>query len=178
MIRSFLTLGFWAAFFALLFNVISQALLSQVGLMPAFILLFVVIVVGIFFDLVGTAAAAAEETPFHSRAAAKVPGGKTAVWLVRNADKVTTVCNDLIGDICGTLSGAMAAAIIYRAVLITPELSEAILSTVMIAVVAGLTVGGKSAWKRVGLSHANQIIFQVARVIRLVYRKELDSNKR
>ncbi|MBO8125892.1 MAG: DUF21 domain-containing protein [Firmicutes bacterium] len=178
MLRSFLTLGFWSGLFALFFNIISQTLLTQVGLVPAFILLLAVVAFGIFFDLIGTAAAAADEKPFHSMAAARVKGARTAVWLVRNADRVTTVCNDLIGDISGTLSGAMAAAIVYRILLIRPGLSETVLSTLMVTVVAALTVGGKAAWKKVALTYSEQIIYRVARVIRFLYRRELARKKR
>lgn len=178
MLRSFLTLGLWGALFALVFNLVSQTLLTMVGLVPAFLLLLVVVAIGIFFDLIGTAAAAAEETPFHAMAAARVPGAKTAVWLVRNAHKVTTVCNDLIGDISGTLSGAMGAAIVYQILLSNPNWSQAMLSTMMISTVAALTIGGKAAWKRVALTYSKQIIFRVARVIRFMYRRELGSKTR
>ncbi|NLY56273.1 MAG: hypothetical protein GX058_07170 [Firmicutes bacterium] len=178
MLKRFLRMGFWAALFALIFNIFSQTLLAKVDLVSAFILVLAVVAIGIFFDLIGTAAAAAVETPFHSMASSRVPGAKTAVWLVRNADKVTNICNDLIGDICGTLSGAMTAVIVFRLLLIQPSLPETILSTLLVSLVSALTIGGKAAWKKVGLDYSQEIILNTAKVIRFIYRKELGSKKR
>jgi len=178
MLKRFLTMGFWAALFALFFNIFSQTLLAKVDLVSAFILVLVVVAIGIFFDLIGTAAAAAVETPFHAMASARVRGAKSAVWLVSNADKVTNICNDLIGDICGTLSGAMAAAIVFRLMLLDPSLPETVISTLLVTLVSALTIGGKAAWKKVGLNYSQQIILSTAKVIRFIYRRELGSKKR
>ena len=66
----------------------------------------------IFFDIIGIAATAAEEVPFHSMASKKQDGAKWAIILIRNADRVSSFCNDIIGDICGVLSGAVSTYII------------------------------------------------------------------
>ena len=44
-------------------------------------------------------------------AADKVPGSMQAMWVVRNAATIATLCNYTIGDIVGTLSGAVATGI-------------------------------------------------------------------
>ncbi|WDC83794.1 hypothetical protein PL321_14940 [Caloramator sp. mosi_1] len=79
-----------------------------------FFVLISIIFVGIIFDIIGVAVTAAEEAPFHSLASRKVKGAKTAVKLIRNADKVSNFCNDVIGDICGVVSGAAGAIIISK----------------------------------------------------------------
>jgi hypothetical protein len=76
-------------------------------------LLFFIILVGIVFDIVGIAATAAQEAPFHARASRRLLGAKKSIWIVRNADKVASFCNDVVGDICGTVSGAVGASIVF-----------------------------------------------------------------
>ena len=73
-----------------------------------------IILVGILFDIIGTAVAAAEESALNAKAAKKVPGAREGVYLIKNADKVANFCNDVIGDICGTVSGAIGAALVFQ----------------------------------------------------------------
>jgi hypothetical protein len=47
-------------------------------------------------------------------ASRRMETGKKAVWLISNAEKVGSFCNDLVGDICGVMSGATGAAIAAR----------------------------------------------------------------
>ena len=47
-------------------------------------------------------------------AAHKEKGAKEALKLLRNADRVSSVCNDVVGDICGIVSGATGAVIVAR----------------------------------------------------------------
>lgn len=143
---------------------------SIIGGAPLYIavpLLLSIVVVGILFDIVGVAVAVAEEAPLHARAAKKAPGAKRAIWLTRNADRVANFCNDMVGDVVGTLSGAAGAAVVAQiARLIQGGPSqEELLSTVTIALVAALTVGGKAAGKSYAMNHANQITAWVGRLL-------------
>ena len=71
----------------------------------AFLILLVIVMVGIIFDIIGVAVTSADEKPFHSMAARKVPGSQEAIKLLRNAERVSSICNDVVGDICGVVSG-------------------------------------------------------------------------
>ena len=55
------------------------------------------------FDMIGVAVTAADEQVFHSMAAKKIRGAKLAVKFKKNADKLSSFCKDVIGDICGNL---------------------------------------------------------------------------
>ena len=81
-------------------------LLRNVQVLVAFIILVVIILTGILFDIIGVAVTAADEKPFHSMSSRKLLGAKTSVALIRNASKLSNFCNDVIGDICGIISGA------------------------------------------------------------------------
>ena len=90
----------------------SESVLSQAGLILALLILVLFIVLGIVFDIIGVAVTAADPKPFHSMAAHKEKGAKEALSLLRNADRVSSVCNDVVGDICGIVSGATSAVIV------------------------------------------------------------------
>ncbi len=147
------------------FSLISDELMSSSSFGIAFLILLVIVLIGIIFDVIGVAVTAAEEKPFHSMAARKVPGGQDAIRLLRNAERVSSICNDVIGDICGVVSGS-ASATIAAQVLQNFEFSwPGIISLLMSAMVAGLTVGGKAIGKTFAINSSTQIVSLVGKVI-------------
>ncbi len=151
---------------AVLISIASEILLENIqSLVFSFIILLLVIGIGIVFDTIGIAAAVADESPFHAKAAKKVFGAKNAIYLIRNADQVANLCNDVIGDISGIVSGVIGAALVFRFVVEQPGLDRALFSIVMTGFIASLTVGGKSVGKIVALERANSIIFMLSLVL-------------
>lgn len=128
-------------------------------------MLSVIIFLGIFFDIIGTAFAAAVLPPFNARAAKKIFGAKQAVKLIRNADLVANFCNDMIGDISGTLSGAIGAGIIVTLSHQFKSIDLVFAGAVMTSLIAALTVGGKAIGKYIALNNTTNIIEKVARVV-------------
>ncbi|HHU60406.1 MAG: hypothetical protein QM401_06170 [Bacillota bacterium] len=152
-------------FLSVVLNFGSNSVLSFLPLTLSFMLLLFVILIGVLFDIIGVAATAGNEAPFHAMASNKVSGAKQAIWLVRNADGVSTFCNDLVGDVAGTLSGAIGVAVIFRIAGSSPELSEALTSTLMVALVAALTVGGKALGKNYAISNSTKILMMTGWVL-------------
>ncbi|SHG64808.1 hypothetical protein SAMN02745221_00660 [Thermosyntropha lipolytica DSM 11003] len=177
-----LIVAFFTFFIALVISLGSEALVRAVNsVILAIILLFLVIFTGICFDIVGTAATAADLPPFNAKAAKKVPGAKQAVKLIRNADIVANFCNDVVGDVAGTLSGAIGAGIVISLVDVLDLTNTVLLGALMTSFIAALTVGGKAVGKSIALSHADNIIFRVALIINWWERitgLELFSNRR
>ena len=64
----------------------SDLLMASSGMLVAFVVLFAIVLVGILFDVIGVAVTSADEKPFHSMAARKVPGAQESIRLLRNAD--------------------------------------------------------------------------------------------
>ncbi len=149
-------------------QMIQAGLMSKVNLAMAFVILIIFVLIGIIFDIIGVAVTSANETPFHSLSSQKIRGAKEAVRLIRNADKVGSFCNDVIGDIVGIISGSATAVIV--AMLLNTELgiNEFILTTVMTALVAALTVGGKAAGKRIAIEKSNDIVFYAGKVVSFI----------
>ncbi len=165
-IISGLVVAFFAFFIALLVNVGSEALLKILNnILVEIILLIIIIILGIIFDIIGTAAAAAELPPFNAKAAKKIFGASQAVKITRNAGAVANYCNDVIGDIAGTLSGAMGASIVFSLINTFSFPDMVLTGAIMTSLIAALTIGGKAIGKSIAIDHANSIIFRVAKIM-------------
>ena len=142
----------------------SEELMANSNIVVAFLILLAIVLLGIVFDVVGVAVTSADEKPFHSMAARKVKGAHEAIQLLRNAEKVGSICNDVVGDICGVVSGS-ASATIAAQILSNFEFSwPRMISLVMSALVAGLTVAGKAIGKSVAIHSGTEIVHFVGRV--------------
>ena len=149
---------------------LSDAVMSSSSMGVAFLILLAIILIGIIFDIIGMAVATADEKPFHSMAARKVPGAQESIRLLRNAERVSSICNDVVGDICGVVSGS-ASATIAAQILSNFDFSwPQIVSLLMSALAAGLTVGGKAIGKSFAVSSCTSIVHGVGRLIAAVGR--------
>ncbi len=148
---------------SIIFSYISANGVSNLSLLPAILILLFVIVMGIFFDIIGVAVTVANENEFHAKATKKVKGSKDSIKLIRNAPKVANICADVIGDICGVLSGAISALISVK---ITEKLGVNFnIQFVLSATVAALTVGGKAIGKNLANNKSTQIVHSVGVII-------------
>ena len=146
-------------------SLISDEVMASSSIVVAFLILLVIVLLGIVFDIIGMAVATADEKPFHSMASRKVPGAHEAIRLLRNAERVSSICNDVVGDICGVVSGSASATI---AALILSNMETGWprgISLAMSALVAGLTVGGKAIGKTFAVNSCTQIVHLVGRGI-------------
>ncbi|MEW6523134.1 MAG: hypothetical protein AB1445_06105 [Bacillota bacterium] len=166
-----LQLGFMAFVAAFVVALPAQAAMGHLAVAPALVVLLIITLTGIFFDMVGVATAAADEIPFHARASKRVRGARQSLWLVRNADRVAAFANDVVGDIAGTISGAAVAALTFRLAAGIAGGVDRTLSIAGVALVAGLTVGGKAAGKGYAIAHANDIVARTGRFMALWQRK-------
>ncbi|MGD6956413.1 hypothetical protein ACQCWA_00540 [Rossellomorea aquimaris] len=154
---------------AAIFSVTSNMVLNGVAWYTGLVVVLIIVFIGIFFDMLGIAATAADETPFHAMAAKKVYGARYSIKIVRNADRFASFCNDVIGDISGIISGtASAIVIIQLAVSFQLEggsLREYIVSVTLTSIIASLTVGGKALGKTFAITYSKDIIFRVGKVL-------------
>ena len=146
----------------------SNEILSGGGLILSFAVLLVIILIGILFDIIGVSVTAAEEKPFHSMAAKKVPEAREALKMLRRAERVSSFCNDVVGDICGIISGSAAAVIAAKAITGMSPVLGSVVQLLLSAVVAGLTVGGKAFGKSIAMNNSTAIIHAAAKVMYLV----------
>lgn len=149
------------------FSFLSNIVLSTSTIIAALIVLLIIVFIGILFDIIGVAVTAADEETFHGMASRRVRGASEAVNLIRNANKVSSVCNDVIGDVCGIVSGSATAVIAARILMgmQTGEFGSTFVPLLLSAMVAALTVSGKAVGKIAAINSATQIVFATGRVI-------------
>ena len=144
---------------------VSDEIMSSSSMGVAFLILLFIVLIGIIFDVIGVAVTSAEEKPFHSMAARKVPGAQESIRLLRNAERVSSICNDVIGDNCGVVSGSASATIAAQIIQNFSFSRAQIVALLMSALVAGLTVGGKAVGKTVAINSCTQIVYGVGKLI-------------
>ena len=143
---------------SILFGSVTSGIMADLHISMAFVVLFVIIAVNVLFEMFGTAVAAAEEYSFHSLASRRVKGASQSVKIIRHAPQVSNLCNDVIGDIAGIISGS-STAIIVTELVIAFGWNGIIVSLVLTALVAALTIGGKAFFKGIAMQNCNSIIF-------------------
>lgn len=128
----------------------------------AVLVVFFIIAIGVLFDIIGVALAAADKARFYAMDSKRVYASRQCVYMVKNADILSNVCNDIIGDICGIISGASGAVIAYR--LSTSENANIWIGIIVSGIIAALTVGGKAYGKTIGMKKCNEIVLAVGKI--------------
>ena len=156
----------FASLLSVFMSTFSDILLRKSNTAVAFIVLIAIIFIGILFDIIGVAVTVTDEKPFHSMAASKVKGAKSSLMLIRNASRVSNVCNDVIGDICGIISGSSAAFIVTQVDFSDVGfMSAAVFSVILSGIVASLTIGGKAFGKEIAINNSKEIISMIGRIL-------------
>ena len=151
-----------------LLSLSSEAILENADLLLALLILALFIGLGILFDIIGVAVTAAAPRPFHSMAAHKEKGGREAIRLLQNANQVSSVCNDVVGDICGIVSGSTAAVIVVQ---LQRDFSTTsiLISIGVTALISGITIGGKALGKSVAINDCTKVVYRVARIMNALH---------
>ena len=146
----------------------SSAVLEDSGLWIPILVLVIFILLGIVFDMIGVAVTAADPKPFHSMAAHGEKGGREAIRLLNMSNRVSSLCNDVVGDICGIVSGSTATVIV---VLLQQSFGwrSIVVSTVVTALISGLTIGGKAIGKKVAMKKSKDVIYLTAKVLSVLH---------
>ncbi len=155
---------------SILMSLFASIVLKNVTLIISIVVTFLFILLGIVFDIIGVAATSGDEVAFHSMSARRVRGGKVGVRLIRNASKVSSICCDVVGDICGIISGSAGVTIVALLVKMT-TLNEVGISLLVMALISSLTIGGKAIGKNIAVGKSNEVITIVAKILSIFSRK-------
>ena len=137
-------------FLSILFSTITNLIAYHTNLLVIFISLILVIVIGIVFDMLGTASLTCKEAYFHSMSAQKIKGAREAISVLKNNVRFANICNDVIGGLGSVLAVSLSKV---------SSVSLTILSVILAAFISAFTVGGKAVFKGVAIKNCNQIIF-------------------
>lgn len=164
---------------AALISLISEVTITGGALWAVIIVLVLLIIISIIFDCIGVAVTSCDITPIISMSSRKIYGAKTAMWLLKHSSSVASVCNDIIGDICGIISGACAAAIVLK-IAFTYDVSswEMWLSILISSLVSAFTIGGKAFMKSVAINNSKAIVIGVAKFLALFSKEERKRRKK
>ena len=148
----------------ILVALLSYSWIESISFFPAVVILIIIILIGVVSDMIGIAAAAADEKPFHAKASKKVFGAKKGLFLVKHANRVSNFMCDIIGDICGIISGSLGMIIVIK-MANNWQVPKSWIDLFILSLIASLTVGGKSFLKSYGIKKANEIILLVGKIL-------------
>jgi len=174
-IKWIITITIIAFIISFFFSLISEIILSKVGLILGIVILLLFIIIGIIFDMIGVAVTAGRESPLNAMSAKKIKGAKKAVSFKKNADKVSSFCNDVIGDICGIISGS-AGVTITTLLSKTYKLDILWVGLIITGLIASLTIGGKAICKSIAMKKSNEIVYLTAKVISIFEKNKRTNN--
>ena len=151
-------------FLALIISGISNVIVENCGFIVLLIITIVIVFLGIVFDIIGTAVLTANEATFHAKASNKIEGSKESIKLIKNSSNIANFCNDIVGDICGIVSGSMGAMIaIYAATHL--EINNTLTALLISSIISSIMVGGKAIGKNIAVKKSDEILFMVGKVI-------------
>ena len=156
---------------SIMFSVLSELALTSASLIVALLVIVVLMFIGIFFDCVGVATTSCDERAFEGFEKSGIKGAKQSLILVRNAEKVSVICCDIIGDVCGILCGASGVAIVTRLIGEGANQSLSVLVSALVSgIIAGVTIFGKSLEKGFAVKNNEKILLYVGRCLSLLFR--------
>ena len=154
---------------SILLSFISEISIKKSTLIISIIVTLLFIFLGILFDIIGVSVTASDESVFHSMSSRKVKASKVAVKFKKNADKVSSFCCDVVGDICGVVSGASGIAI--TTILVTDYSYNILITTLIVTgIISSLTIGGKALGKSFAINKSNIILYEFSKVVSIFYK--------
>ena len=145
---------------------LSEGLIPKINVLLGILIILIFIFISVIFDMIGVAITAQDETPFNSMASKKIKGSSHSVKLIKNSDKLASICCDVVGDVCGVVSGSagmMVAASLVNHVKINPSL----LVLLVTSIIASLTITSKAFGKTIAIKNSKSITEKVGKVIHI-----------
>ena len=159
-----LTVFLLSFFLAMFFTFIAETVISNVSLVIGIIITLIIVFIGIICDMVGVAVSTVKVEPFNAMASKKIKEAKTALTLIKNKDKVSSIFCDVIGDVCGVITGSTGAAIIVGISMIS-SVNTLVISLIIMGLLSTLTITGKAIGKNIAMRNSTKIIRTVAKII-------------
>ncbi|MBO5103257.1 MAG: hypothetical protein J6C13_04125 [Clostridia bacterium] len=163
---------------SILFALIAELMLSHTSLALALFLILLLMGVSVVFDLIGVAVTACSIKPLLEMNKKNINGADIAVKLVKKADKVSCICTDVVGDICSILCGAGGVTITAILINISPTLNTFVVSLLINAMIASITILGKAIGKTYALNYSTKVVLKVARLFFLFKKHKKSKSKK
>lgn len=149
---------------SIVMSITSEGLIPKVNVVIGIVIILLFIFIAVIFDMIGVAITAQEETPFHSMASKKIKGSTHSVKLLKNSDKIASICNDVIGDVCGVVSGS-AGVLVANTISEDFSINKSLIVLITTAIIASLTITGKAYGKSIAINKSKEITKQVGKIL-------------
>ena len=101
-----------------------------------------------------------------SMASKRIVGARQALYLIRRAERVSSLLNDVVGDIVGIVAGSAGSVIaVYLAQAF--GLRSVLASLLMTASISAFMIGGKAYGKGLAIQYSDRIVHFVGRLMAL-----------
>lgn len=156
-------------FISLLFTFLSEVSIPLVNPIIGVLIVLAFIFFGVLFDMIGVAITSSSVAPFNSMNSKRVKAADIAIKLLHNAEKTSSFCNDVIGDVCGIISGS-GSVIIAFSIANSYGLDAFFVTIISTSIVASLTIGGKAIGKSLAVNNSNAIVYDFALFLSIFYK--------
>lgn len=148
-----------------LFSFLSDVIITDSSLWTVIVLIAVFIIIGILTDCLAVAVTSCDIAPLTAMASKRVKGAKTALSMVKNAAVVSSICADVIGDICGIISGACSVTVVAKLLIECASFSEVWTTLIVGSLIASLTIGGKAFFKTIAIKYSKEIVMFTSKIV-------------
>lgn len=154
---------------SIVMSFVTSLFVESAGLFVALLSLIVLVLLGIITDVIGTAVTSADEQPFIAMASKRIMGARQALKLIRKAERVSSLLNDVVGDIVGIISGSAGSVIAVY--LVSLGLKSAVASMLITAFTSAFMIGGKAYGKGIAIDNSDRIVLAVGKLMAFFERK-------
>lgn len=164
-------------FLSIAFSVVSQSLLPNLSIFLSLFIIAFFIVFSVAFDMISVAVTSIKIEQIYKHKGEK--GYQTAVKLCENTEKVSSFCGDVVGDICGILSGAGGVSLVLN-MHIYDETLYFLATCLVSSIIAGLTIFGKAVMKNYSVEKCENVVMKTAGIMEfspLVWLENLKKRK-
>ena len=150
---------------SLCFSIFSELIISAAGILISLFIILLLLIINVIADMIGLSFASCPRGKLDEAYKNKVKGSAGAVSLSNNFEKVSSFCSDVVGDICGILSGAAGSAIAIKLTISMSGSVVFLIAALTSACLAAVTVFGKAICKRIAIDNALTVVLLVGRML-------------
>jgi len=147
---------------SIVFSMLSQSLFPNLHETVSLFVIAFFIVVSVIFDMVGVAVTSLDVKQLEKFAGQK--GYQTAIKLNQNTEKVSSFCGDVVGDICGILSGAGGVSLVVNMHIQNANIYF-LVTCIVSSLIAGITIFGKAIMKGYAVDNCETVVMKTSSLL-------------
>lgn len=148
---------------SIVFSMISQSLFPKIPPFLSVLIILFFIVISVVFDMIGVAFTSLGQCDLSKYK--KEQSYEVLVHLAENTDKISSFCGDIVGDICGILSGAGGVSLVLNLNIIETNINF-IVTCVISSIIAGITIFGKAIMKGYAVKNCELVSLKTAKILK------------